>query len=113
MAEPASGRKDLGNLASNVEFLEKTRLLETPRRILEIGCGQGNLALLLKEQGHEIAAVDVDPDSVANSPPGLTVLLASGDELPFADASFDLVLSFDVFEHIPDWTGICGRSGGF
>ena len=79
MSELASDRKNLGNLASNVEFLEKTRLLESPRRILEIGCGQCGLALLLKERGHEIAAVDVDSAYVAGSPPGLTVLLASGD----------------------------------
>ena len=32
----------------------------------------------------------------------LDIRVAEGSELPFGDAEFDLVLSFDVFEHIPN-----------
>jgi len=34
--------------------------------------------------------------------PQLSIELGSGDAIPFGDSSFDVVLSFDVLEHIRD-----------
>jgi ubiquinone/menaquinone biosynthesis C-methylase UbiE len=34
--------------------------------------------------------------------PEIEATVASGDELPFDDACFDVVFSLDVFEHILD-----------
>ncbi len=92
-----------GNLNSNVEFLNRTGLLANPQTILEIGSGRGSMLRWLLAQGHNAVGVDLDPDFVGECvSAGLPVTEASGDKLPFESGSFDLVLSFDVFEHIPD-----------
>ena len=95
-------RINWGNLTSNIEFLDQTGLLETSRCILEIGCGRCQLILKLKADGHDVVAIDADQEVVDAAPAGLDVCLAEGSELPFEDDSFNLVLSFDVIEHIPD-----------
>ena len=95
-------RQDWGNFSSNITFLERTGLLDTPQRILEIGCGQGRLCKALQEAGHEIVGIDAAQAALDACPEGIDVRLAEGSVLPFEDNSFDLVLSFDVIEHIPD-----------
>lgn len=95
-------RPDWGNLESNIVFLKRTGLLDQPKTILEIGCGQGRLATALQEGGHKVVAVDVAAEALAVVPPELDARLIEGVELPFEDDSFDLVLSFDVIEHIPE-----------
>lgn len=95
-------RTNWGNLTSNVEFLEQTGLLSTPQRILEIGCGRCQLMLKLTEDGHDMVAIDAEREVVDAAPAGFDVRLAEGSNLPFSDNSFDIVMSFDVIEHIPD-----------
>lgn len=81
-------------------------------RILEIGCGTGNLALLVKRlcPGAEVVGLDPDPKALARAKrkaerKGLALDLGRGfaEELPYADASFDRVLSAFMFHHLgPD-----------
>jgi len=94
-----------GNLDANVSFLEAEGLLGGSLRVLEIGSGRGTLLALLRARG--VDAVGIEPnaglaiDAVRREPPA-PVARMSGDRLGFADATFDLVVSFDVFEHIAD-----------
>jgi len=73
------------------------------RAVLEVGCGAGGMLGPLQRYG-EVAGLDIDHEYVSYCKTrGFSrVLCGSGYELPFADASFDLVCLFDTIEHIPD-----------
>jgi ubiquinone/menaquinone biosynthesis C-methylase UbiE len=69
-------------------------------RVLDAGCGNGGVARLLRERAHEIIAVDVEPFDTWQEEPGLTFEVANVENLPFKDASFDVVHSKDSLHHM-------------
>jgi len=84
-------------------------LIQPDQRILEIGCGTGNLAILIKRlhSGAEVIGIDPDPKALARAQrkarrEALSVQLDRGfaEELPYPDASFDRVLSALMFHHL-------------
>jgi SAM-dependent methyltransferase len=101
----AIGPQQFGNEEANLRFLEATGVLDRPADVLEIGSGTGGLLHRLLEAGHHARGVEINPDLVAESRRwfgALPIQLVEGTALPFPDATFDVVVSFDVFEHIPD-----------
>ncbi|WP_413163506.1 class I SAM-dependent methyltransferase [Capilliphycus salinus ALCB114379] len=98
-------RKVFGNLESNLDFLEKANLLKPTDAILEIGSGNGNLLNNLYRQGYNIRGVEINPVRIEESQTlygNLPLSKVHSEALPFANDSFDVVMSFDVFEHIPN-----------
>jgi SAM-dependent methyltransferase len=69
--------------------------------VLDLGCGAGMLALL-KRKGIVLTGVDVSPDCVlaARRNGYDTALAAELSQLPFANDSFDYVVSLDVLGHV-------------
>ncbi|MEH3055201.1 MAG: methyltransferase domain-containing protein [Patulibacter minatonensis] len=77
------------------------------RRVLDAGCGWAYGTAMLAEAGAISAAgVDLAPTVIetAQAELGDAVQLKVGDvrELPYPDAQFDLVVCFEVIEHIED-----------
>ena len=68
--------------------------LGSPGRLLDVGSADGPSVSWMHGE-HERYAIDVDPRGLV---PG-TGVCASALELPFADATFDVVGAFDVIEH--------------
>jgi len=94
-----------GNFETNLEFLRRVGFASAGLQVLEIGCGKGALLNRLRLAGHTASGIDPDAEALAfcnKTYPGIDARVGFGDDLPFADRSFDAVLSFDVFEHIPD-----------
>ena len=80
------------------------------QRVLEIGCGTGNLLLAAKQTQPAATVVGLDPDLTALARAqrkarrrGLAVQLDRGyaDQLPYADDSVDVVLSSFMLHHVP------------
>ena len=74
-------------------------------RILEIGSGKGSLLLRLRELGARIVGCEVSDFMLGESRRlhgVLPIAQTDGVRFPYPDQCFDVVLSFDVLEHIPD-----------
>lgn len=79
-------------------------------RVLEIGCGDGRLAVELGGRGAHVVAADFSPVAVELAEErarreGLENVEARVEDihaLPDPDASFDVVVSCETIEHVPD-----------
>jgi len=78
-------------------------------RVIEIGCGTGNLSIFIKRLHPQAEVVGLDPDPKALARArrkaerdALSVQLDRGyaEELPYPDASFDRVFSAFMFHHL-------------
>lgn len=98
-------RDDFGPFESNIQFIKQTGLLSLQTKILEIGSGKGRLLNHFFRLGYDIRGVELNQDYIAASRVlfgELPVSAAESEKLPAADGSLDIVMSFDVLEHIPD-----------
>ena len=78
-------------------------------RVLDIGCGTGTMAVLIKKlhPAADVVGIDPDPDALAvckrkANRAGLAIEFDRGfaDHMPYADASFDRVFSSFMFHHL-------------
>ncbi|MCI0573054.1 MAG: class I SAM-dependent methyltransferase [Myxococcaceae bacterium] len=78
-------------------------------RVLDVGCGTGSLSVQVKQRhpGSDVIGIDPDPKALAlarakAARAGLPISFQEGfgEALPFADASFDRVVSSFVFHHL-------------
>lgn len=73
------------------------------RDVLEVGCGTGLVLRRLAEHARRAVGVDLSPGMLARAKArGLDVHEGSATALPFADASFDVAVSFKTLPHVPD-----------
>ncbi len=75
------------------------------RRVLEVGCGAGQLGRLLRSRGHTVAGVELIPNQAELARGHLNHVVTADvetDDLPFAAGSFDAIIFADVLEHLID-----------
>jgi ubiquinone/menaquinone biosynthesis C-methylase UbiE len=82
-----------------------TENLPRVRKVLDLGCGTGMLLSLLARRSEFVVGVDSSPEmlELARKRRGSAALvLADADHLPFADRSFDAVISVTLLQNMPD-----------
>lgn len=89
---------------SILKYIEKNSI------VLDAGCGEGSLSLLMAQKGARVLGTDISiPNIEASKKNALKKKLvidfrtADLENLPFEDNTFDIVVSSHVLEHIPDF----------
>lgn len=79
------------------------------KKVLEVGCGQGTVLTHLARRNASMVGVDMSRVSILRTREGarelglpVDVAQSDAESLPFADESFDAVVSFGVLHHTPD-----------
>jgi SAM-dependent methyltransferase len=90
----SSSRADLASLVPSTAW-----------RVLEVGCGTGQLGRLLRQRGHHVSGIELMSQAAEEAADHLDDVVC-GDvetiELPWPDASLDAILCGDVLEHLAD-----------
>jgi SAM-dependent methyltransferase len=78
------------------------------RRVLDAGCGSGYGAAELAREAREVVGIDISEEAIDYAREryhGQRVQFerASCLEIPAADGAFDLVVAFEIIEHLSDW----------
>jgi SAM-dependent methyltransferase len=91
------------------------------RSVLDLGCGEGRFARMLGARGAQVTGLDITGPllrAARERSPGLALVRATAERLPFRPASFDLVVSYVTLVDISDFraaiAGVAGvlRPGG-
>lgn len=98
----------------NYEFVAqwvKGRLGGRSGRVLDYGCGAGQIVGLMRARGVDAWGCDVfygGGDYSTQIPAAVRPFIKriEGAAIPFAEAEFDIVVSNQVFEHVPDMESV-------
>ena len=109
-------------IAANPEYTNETSpwyrlVLEhlvpvAEKQVLEVGCGRGGFTHLLASEGAKVCGVDFSASALqaatarpqSNRVAGGSIdwVQADAQHLPFDDRAFDVVISCEMIEHLPD-----------
>jgi SAM-dependent methyltransferase len=73
--------------------------------LLDLGCGDGAFCAFASARGTVVHGIDAEPDALAcalETVPGADFRLGLMEDLPWADASFDVVTAFDSLQYALD-----------
>ena len=97
----------------NLEDWHKNALSLAPNlkglKVLEVGCGVGDFAIYLNNEGANVTAVDFSKKAIELAKEKgkvrncrINFQIADAQSLPFPDDEFDLIFSCECLEHIPE-----------
>lgn len=84
-----------------------SRLPAGTGRVLDFGCGNGNMSIHAIQKGHSVLAVDLLPNSFPWSHPNIEIVCGDLLSLGLTDHQFDYILNCSSVEHV----GLTGRYG--
>ncbi|HXK06991.1 MAG TPA: methyltransferase domain-containing protein [Verrucomicrobiae bacterium] len=105
------GEVDIDLLNEHMARYAFAARLARGKRVLDAGCGAGYGSAALAQVAESVTGVDVAAEAIEHAreqyrAQNLAFEQASVTQLPFAEAAFDLVVAFEVIEHLEDWRGM-------
>lgn len=101
----------LRRYAHATQYEGMLRYVQPGMRVLDAGCGDGVLSVLMANKGAMVTGCDFSAPNIEAAKEYATehhvvnveFLVGDVEHLPFPDNSFDLVVSSHVLEHLPDF----------
>lgn len=95
-------------------YLFASRLCRS-KKVIDLGCGSGYGSAELATKAASVTGVDISVDAIAEAAqqytnPNLQFQTASLAQLPFADATFQLGVCFEVIEHLSDYRALLSEA---
>jgi len=95
----------MGDIFHNYKDLIRAisiKLQFNPKKVLDVGCGIGRLVFWLRKLGVESYGIDFSQTaySLVSKKIRRYIKVADAKKIPFPDNYFDLVLSFDLLQHV-------------
>jgi SAM-dependent methyltransferase len=109
------GQVDIDLLNEHVARYTFAARLARGKRVLDAGCGAGYGSAELAHEAEQVTGIDRDAGALdyarANYPmANLAFEQASCESLPYDSGRFDLVVAFEVIEHLEDWRGFLAET---
>jgi SAM-dependent methyltransferase len=95
--------KLLRHILYQKETMHLKKLVNRGGKILEVGCGKGELLALFKARGYEVYGIELLPELVQSARERFGLEVQEGDFLysHYPSQFFDLVIFYHVLEHLP------------
>ncbi len=77
------------------------------KRVLDLGCGEGYGTWIISRSASEVVGMDVGGETISKArsryvAENLSYVAGHSGSLPFPEKSFDMVVCFELIEHIPE-----------
>ncbi len=97
-----------------VDNIEKETFPLGKKRVLDIGCGKGGIAVACAMKGAEVVGFDLDERETniaklraeSYSLDNILIFRGNAENIPFPDNHFDLVTAASVLEHVKNLEGV-------
>lgn len=109
------GQTDPDLLNEHVARYRFAEALVGGRRAVDVGCGVGYGSQILAAKAERVFALDFAPAAVAQGRDGFDAdnirwLAGDGSRMPLRDDSVDVIVAFEVIEHLEDWKGFLAET---
>lgn len=103
-------KKEQKRIITTLEDIDR-KIQNNQRNALDVGAGTGNLTGKLLAMGYKVTATDISPEMCAilrkkyrvYLPNQLSVINSPIEELTFSQGKFDLITSYSVLHHLPNY----------
>ena len=99
--------KEIENIGNEYFDIVDFSKYDEQSKVLDVGCGTGRWSIYLSSKFSNVYAMDPSKAiyaaaNLTKDIPGILLIKASAENIPFEDDTFDLVISLGVLHHIPD-----------